>query len=66
MAKSRTIRVTPNLQAWLVELEKAVKSMPAGEAKKKAQAGIAYMKITYAGKPQPNRGIICPPDQVIL
>lgn len=66
MAKSRTIRVTPNLQAWLDELEKTVKSMPAGEAKKKAQAGIVYMKDAFAGKPQPNRGIICPPERVIL
>jgi len=60
MAKSKTIRVTPNVQKSLEELKTAVKSMPSGDKKKRAEAAITYLSQTFKGKPQPGKGRTCP------
>jgi hypothetical protein len=60
MAQSRTIRVTQNLTTSLADLKKAVKTMPAGEAKKQAERALAYMSKAFAGGRQPGRGLVCP------
>ena len=60
MAKSKTIRVTPNLDYCLKELKEAVKSMPEGELKKKAQGALSYLSRTFKGEPQPAQGRGCP------
>jgi len=60
MAKSKTIRITPNVQKSLEELKSAVKSLPAGEKKKRAEGAISYLSNTFKGKPQPGKGRGCP------
>jgi hypothetical protein len=60
MAKSKTIRVTPNVQKSLEELKTAVKSLPAGDLKKRAEGAIDYLSRTFKGKAQPGKGRDCP------
>jgi hypothetical protein len=60
MAKSKTIRVTRNVQKSLEELKTAVKSLPAGDLKKRAEGAISYLSNTFKGKPQPGKGRTCP------
>ena len=66
MAKSKTIRVTPNVQKCLKELSSAVKSMPAGEKKERAEGAISYLSQTFKGKPQPLKGRNCPGGRLII
>jgi hypothetical protein len=66
MAKSKTIRVTPNVQKCLEELSTAVKSLPAGEKKKRAEAAISYLSNTFKGKPQPGKGRACPGGRLFI
>ena len=66
MAKSKTIRVTPNVKKSLEELKAAVKSMPAGDLKKRAEGAINYLSNTFKGKPQPGRGQVCPIKTLII
>ncbi len=65
MAKSKTIRVTPNVQKCLEELKAAVKSMPSGPKKERAEGAISYLSTTFKGKPQPGKGRVCPAGRVI-
>jgi len=65
MAKSKTIRVTPNVNKSLEELKTAVKSMPAGEKKEKAEGAISYLSTTFKGKRQPGQGRSCPVGRLI-
>ena len=60
MAKSKTIRVTPNVQKCLEELKAAVKSLPAGDLKKRAEGAVTYLSRTFKGERQPGGGISCP------
>ncbi len=60
MAKSKTIRVTPNVKKSLEELKTAVKSMPAGAMKERAEGAISYLSSTFKGKAQPSQGRSCP------
>lgn len=60
MAKSKTIRVTPNVQKCLEELKEAVKSLPAGDLKKRAEGALNYLSRTFKGEPQPLKGRHCP------
>jgi hypothetical protein len=66
MAKSKTIRVTPNVQKCLKELSSAVKSMPSGDKKKRAEGAISYLSSTFQGKPQPLKGRNCPGGRLII
>jgi hypothetical protein len=66
MAKSKTIRVTPNVQACLEELKTAVKSLPAGTKKERAEGAISYLSSTFKGKPQPGKGRICPGGRIVI
>jgi hypothetical protein len=60
MAKSKTIRVTPNVDFCLKELKEAVKSMPEGNLRERAQGAVNYLSRTFKGEPQPARGAGCP------
>jgi len=60
MAKSKTIRVTPNVKKCLTHLKAAVKALPDGDLKDNANGAINYLSRTFEGKPQPGRGIVCP------
>jgi len=66
MAKSKTIRVTPNVQKSLEELKSAVKSLPAGEKKKRAEGAVSYLSQTFKGKPQPGKGRTCPGGRILI
>jgi len=66
MAKSKTIRVTPNVQKCLEELKAAVKTMPAGEKKDRAEGAISYLSSTFQGKPQPKQGVTCPGGRLFI
>jgi len=66
MAKSKTIRVTPNVQKSLEELKAVVKSMPSGDKKERAEAAISYLSQTFKGKPQPGKGRICPGGRLFI
>jgi hypothetical protein len=60
MAKSKTIRVTPNVKKSLALLKAAVDEMSEGELKENAKGAIGYLSRTFQGKPQPAKGIKCP------
>lgn len=66
MAKSKTIRVTPNVLKCAAALRRAIKSLPAGEAKKRAIRALGYLDRTFSGKPQPNKGVSCPVNKAIV
>jgi hypothetical protein len=66
MAKSKTIRVTPNVQKCLEVLKAVVKSMPAGEKKERAEGVISYLSSTFKGKPQPRGGRVCGGGKLII
>jgi hypothetical protein len=66
MAKSKTIRVTPNVQKCLTQLKAAVKAMPEGELKENSKGAINYLSRTFQGKPQPGRGLTCPGGMRII
>ena len=66
MAKSKTIRVTPNVQKSLEELKAVVKSMPSGDKKKRAEGAISYLSQTFKGKPQPGKGRACPGGSALI
>lgn len=66
MARSKTIRVTPNVQKCLEELKAAVKALPAGDLKKRAEGAIRYLDKTFKGEPQPKRGKICPGGTLVI
>ncbi len=66
MAKSKIIRVTPNVKKCLEELSAVVKSMAAGDKKKRAEAAITYLSQTFKGKPQPGKGRLCPSGRVFI
>jgi len=66
MAKSKTIRVTPNVQKCLKELKEAVKSLPAGDLKKNAEGALNYLSRTFKGEPQALKGRLCPHGKLII
>lgn len=66
MARSKSIRVTPNMEKCLKILIKTVKSMPKGDLKDQSKAALDYMSQTFKGTPQPNRGRKCRPPLLII
>ena len=66
MAKSKTIRVTPNVKKSLEELRAAVKTLPSGNLKKRAEGAISYLSLTFKGEPQPRKGRSCPGGRPII
>jgi len=66
MTKSKTIRVTPNVQKCLEELKAVVKSLPGGKKKERAEGAISYLSSTFKGKPQPGKGRHCPGGTLMI
>lgn len=66
MAKSKTIRVTPNVQKCLERLKAAVKTLPAGDLKKRAEGAVTYLSRTFKGERQPGAGRLCPGGSPII
>jgi hypothetical protein len=62
MAKSKTIRVTPNVKKCLEVLKEAVKFLPPGDLKIRSEGALDYLSRTFKGKPQPGRGFECAGD----
>lgn len=66
MPKSKTIRVTPNVKKCIEVLKEAVKAMPSGDLKEKAEGALRYLSRTIKGEPQPGKGIGCPGSSLII
>lgn len=66
MPKSRTIRVTPNVQKCLEELKNAIKTLPPGDLKKRAEGAIDYLSRTFKGEPQPQKGSRCTAGKLFI
>lgn len=66
MAKSKTIRVTPNVQKCLEELKAAIKSLPSGDLKKNAEGALNYLTRTFKGEHQPLKGRHCPHGTLLI
>ncbi len=66
MARSKTIRVTPNVKKCLSQLKAAVKTMPEGDLKDNASGAISYLSRTFQGKAQPGRGLNCPGGKRVI
>ncbi len=66
MARSKVIRVTPNVKKCLEELKEAVKALPDGELKKRAQGALSYLSRTFKGEPQPGQGRSCPAGRIVI
>ncbi len=66
MAKSKTIRVTPNVMKCLEELRSAVKAMRPGKPKKNAEGALRYLSRTFKGERQPKGGSLCPINTLII
>ncbi len=66
MTKSRTVRVTTNLQLCLRELRVALKALPAGEPKTRGRRALAYLERTFAGQRQPREGGPCSPERALF
>jgi len=60
MAKSKTIRVTPNVLKCLEELKSSVKSMPASDLKKRAEGAIRYLRHSRANHNREKDGCVPP------
>ena len=65
-SKKISVEVTPNLQKCLEELREAVKSLPEGDLKTRAEGALDYLTRTFAGEPQPMVGQTCPPGRLIV
>lgn len=66
MAKSKTIRATPNVLKCAVVLREALIKLPSGETRTRALLALDYLDRTFAGEPQPNKGIFCPVTKAIV
>ena len=66
MPKSKTIRVTPNVKKCVEVLNEAVKAMPSGDLKEKAEGALRYLSKTIKGEPQPMKGKGCPGATLII
>ena len=66
MPKSKTIRVTPNVIKCIEVLKEAVKAMPSGDLKNKAEGAVQYLSRTIKGEPQPRKGRECPGPTLII
>lgn len=66
MARSKTIRVTPNVKEALKQLTAAVKTMKEGNAKKNAEGALKYLSNTFKGGPQLKRGYNCPKETPLI
>ena len=66
MAKSPSIRVTPNVKKCLKILDEAVKALPAGDLKKRSEGALDYLSRTCKGERQPLRGYSCPPNKLVI
>ncbi len=66
MAKSKTIRATPNVLKCAVVIREALNRLKSGEDKTRAMLALDYLDRTFSGEPQPNKGIFCPVNKAIV
>jgi hypothetical protein len=48
------------------ELRAALKNLPAGESRTTAKGALDYLERTFAGEPQPNRGLACEYPRIVI
>ena len=63
---SEKIDVTPNVEKCLVVLREAVGDLPEGDLKTQAEGALEYLESAARGEPQPNDGVSCPTNKVII
>lgn len=63
---SEKIDVTPNVKRCLEVLREAIKALPEGDLKNQAEGALEYLESTARGEPQPNDGISCPVERMII
>jgi hypothetical protein len=63
---SEKIDVTPNVKRCLEVLREAVKLLPEGDLKTRAEGALEYLESAARGEPQPNEGVYCLPGKVII
>jgi hypothetical protein len=63
---SEKIDVTPNVERCLEVLREAVKLLPEGDLKTQAEGALEYLESAARGEPQPNDGISCPVEKMII
>jgi len=63
---SEKIDVTPNVERCLEVLREAIKALPEGDLKTQAEGALEYLESAARGEPQPNDGVYCPIDKMII
>ena len=63
---SEKIDVSPNVLRCLEVLREAIKSLPEGDLKNQAEGALEYLESAARGEPQPNDGISCPGNKMII
>jgi hypothetical protein len=63
---SEKIDVTPNVKKCLEVLREAVQNLPEGDLKTRAEGALEYLESAARGEPQPNDGVSCPTNKVII
>jgi len=66
MAKTKKIKVTPNVKKCLDILTEALKDMPPSDLKTKAEGAVDYLDRTFKGEPQPAKGDSCPESALLI
>jgi len=60
------IDVTPNVEKCLEVLREAIKALSEGDLKNQAEGALEYLESAARGEPQPNDGISCPVERMII
>lgn len=63
---SEKIDVTPNVEKCLKVFREAINALPEGDLKTQAEGALEYLESAARGEPQPNEGIFCPANKVII
>ena len=66
MEKTKKIKVTPNVKKCLEILAEALKDMPPGDMKTRAEGAVGYLDRTFKGEPQPAKGESCPEGALLI
>lgn len=66
MARSTKVEVTPKMLEALEELRQTVSSLPAGEARARAEAAVAHLTRSFAGGAEPALERKCPPATSVI
>ena len=63
---SEMIEVTPNVLKCLEILREAMNSLTEGDLKTQAEGALDYLELTARGEAQPNEGLHCPVEKIVI